>query len=258
MHTQATAGRATPSLPVSKPDNSFTILWMHIFPRQSDSIAAGPFADWLSRARASLRGDAGADVPCGDCTGCCTSGYSVQLRPEDQRARALIPDAWVVRPPGFPSGHLTVPARPDGTCPMLSAGQCSIYAARPQTCRDYDCRVFTAAGIDAGGPDKAVINKRVRQWQFDYPSEADQLAHRAVAATASFIRNHAASFAVRVPTSPMGIAVFAIKAYAVFLDLNIEHKPHKEIAAAILKACKEFDAAEPACHRADAPMCGTL
>jgi len=41
----------------------------------------------------------------------------------------------------------------------------------------------------------------------------------------------------------MGIAVFAIKAYAVFLDPNVDRKPHTEIAEAILKACKEFDAA---------------
>ena len=51
---------------------------------------------------------------------------------------------------------------------MLSCGNCTIYAQRPQTCLDYDCRVFAAAGIDAGGADKAVINRRVHEWRFRF------------------------------------------------------------------------------------------
>ena len=52
-------------------------------------VAAGPFGDWLRRMRRSLQGDEGMDVPCGDCVGCCVSGYSVQLRPEDHRGRTF-------------------------------------------------------------------------------------------------------------------------------------------------------------------------
>src|SRR5688572_25485326 len=107
-----------------------------------ETIAAGAFGHWLSQARESLRGNAGMDVPCGDCTGCCTSSYSVQLRPEDQRALARIPPSLLVRAPGFPPGHMTMPCRSDGTCPMLTADRCTVYADRPQTCLDYDCRIF--------------------------------------------------------------------------------------------------------------------
>ena len=134
------------------------------------TIAAGPFAAWLAAARAALRGDAGIDVPCGDCTGCCTSGYSIQLRPADTRALAAVPAKWLVESAGFAPGQKTLAPRADGTCRMLESGRCTIYADRPQTCLDYDCRVFAAAGIDAGGEDKAVINRRVRAWQFDYPA----------------------------------------------------------------------------------------
>lgn len=186
------------------------------------------------------------DVPCGDCVGCCVSGYSVQLRPEDQRAAARIPASIVVRAPGFAQGHRTVPALPNGSCPMLERGKCSIYVDRPQTCLDYDCRIFAAAGIDAGGEDKVVINERVRAWRFSYPQHADRQEHEAVRAAASFIRSRRDSFTVRVPAGPMGIAVFAIKAYEVFLDPRIDERSDADVARAILDAVRRFDASTSA------------
>jgi Fe-S-cluster containining protein len=210
-----------------------------------DAVAAGPFGSWLEQFRASLRGSGGTDVPCGDCTGCCTSGYSIQLRPDDSKALARIPPELLVSAAGFRRGDLTMAPLPDGVCPMLHAGKCSIYRDRPQTCLDYDCRIFAAAGIDAGGADKAVINRRVRQWRFSYPAESDRLTHQAVLAAAAFIVTKRASFtAGRVPTAPTGIAVLAIKAYAVFLAAEAEAQSDADIAAAILKAGREFDAAE--------------
>ena len=210
----------------------------------SDAVAAGPFGPWLEQFRASLRGSGGTDVPCGDCTGCCTSGYSIQLRPDDRKALARIPSAQLVSAPGFPRGHMTLPALPNGLCPMLQSGKCSIYRDRPQTCLDYDCRIFAAAGIDAGGVDKAVINRRVRQWRFSYLSEADKLVHAAVLAAAEFIQKKRACFGVgRVPTAPTGIAVLAIKAHAVFLAADLEARSDLEVAAAVLDAGRAFDVA---------------
>lgn len=206
----------------------------------SDIVAAGPFSDWLRRMRRSLKGDEGMDVPCGECVGCCVSGYSVQLRPEDARARAQIPAQLLMSPPGFPAGHLTVQPKPDGLCPMLHAGRCTIYHVRPQTCLDYDCRIFAAAGIDAGKP---IIDRRVREWRFSYPSENDRLEHEAVRAAAAFIREHRDSFSVRVPTAPMGTAVFAIKSYAVFLDPDTKAKSPGDIAHAMVEAIRMFDRA---------------
>jgi len=188
-----------------------------------------------------LRGTVGADVPCGDCTGCCTSSYSVQLRPGDRRALAVIPVRLLVNPPGFPAGHRTMLALADGKCPMLDAGKCSIYSDRPQTCHDYDCRIFAAAGIDAGDGDKGVINRRVRQWRFAYPAEEDRQAHAAVMLAAVFVRRRRDSFPVRVPTSPMGIAVFALKTYTVFLAPRLGEMNDRELAQAMLVASRQFD-----------------
>lgn len=204
-------------------------------------VAAGPFSDWLRKMRRSLKGDEGMDVPCGDCVGCCVSGYSLQLRPEDHKAAARIPATFVVSAAGFAKGNLTVRALENGLCPMLDDGKCSIYSVRPQTCLDYDCRIFAAAGIDAGGEDKAVINQRVRQWRFSYPERTDELAHAAVRAAATFIRDRRETFTVRVPAGPMGIAVFAIKAYEVFMESGIGARSDVEVARAIVDAVRRFD-----------------
>lgn len=207
----------------------------------ADSVPAGAFGSWLAQARAALRGNGGTEVPCGDCTGCCTSGYSVQLRPEDKPALAVIPAELLVSAPGFHSEHKTMAALPNGHCPMLTEGRCSIYRHRPQTCLDYDCRIFAAAGIDAGGADKTVINRRVRAWRFDYPTQEDERAHRAVLDAATFIREHSAAFTVHVPTGPMGVAVLALKVYTLFLDPGIQTRKDRDIADDIVRTSRAFD-----------------
>ncbi len=206
-------------------------------------VAAGPFGEWLAEVRASLRGESGTSVPCGDCVGCCVSSYFIPIRPQDTQAFSAIPPHLLVSAPGQPSGHAMMGYLDDGSCPMLHAGKCSIYGQRPQTCRDYDCRIFAAAGIDAGGADKAVINKRVREWQFTYPSHTDQLAHIAVKSAATFIQNNKGSFPNgRAPTAATGIAVLAIKVYEVFLQGDSRSSSDEEIANAIIAASGAFDA----------------
>ncbi len=210
---------------------------------EGDPVDAGEFADWLERFAAALRGDEGTDVPCGDCTGCCTSGYSLQLRPSDGPALALIPAERLLRVPGFAADERTLPARVDGSCQLLEAGRCSIYHARPQTCRDYDCRVFAAAGVDAGGPDKVVINRRVRAWRFRYRDESARQAHDAVRAAARFLieaREAFVAIGARIPGGPMGIAVFALKAHRAFLDRA--YADEKQKARAAIDAARAFDA----------------
>ena len=137
----------------------------------------------------------------------------------------------------------------DGLCPMLVANKCSIYEHRPQTCRAYDCRIFAAAGIPAGGSEKAVINERVRQWKFSYKSEEDRGVHDAVKAAASFVQSHKESFPNgRVPTNPSDIAVVAIKVYPVFLASNLESLSTKEIAEAIVRVSQQFDQSHGEAH----------
>lgn len=204
-------------------------------------VDAGPFSAWLAEFRASLRGRGGTQVPCGACVGCCISSYSILVRPEDTRALAAIPAHLLTNAPAFGAGVKAVGYLRDGTCPMLHAGQCSIYEHRPQTCRDYDCRVFAAAGIDAG-ESKIAINKRVREWRFRYENESDHDAHRAMRAAAAFISEQGECFPEhRFPKSPSGVAVLAAKSHAVFLDAANEARSAVEIAEAIAEAGRTFD-----------------
>lgn len=203
---------------------------------------AGPFSAWLATARESLRSDVGTDVPCGDCVGCCVSSYFIPLRPHDEAALAAVPAELLLDAPASESGNKMMGYRADGTCPMLHERKCKIYHQRPQTCRDYDCRIFAAAGIEAGGPQKAVINDRVQRWRFTYPTHADRLAHDAVLTAATFIRTRKDSFpGGRAPTAPTGIAVLAIKAYTIFLDPQSSTSDDASLAKAIVEASRAFD-----------------
>jgi uncharacterized protein len=139
------------------------------------------------------------------------------------------------------SRHWTVRPNPDGTCPMLNGGQCTIYAERPQTCLDYDCRVFAAAGIAAGGADKAVINQRVREWRFQFATDADRQAHAAIQAAAAFIREKPELFPpATAPHNALGVAALALRVYSVFLPPGPPASA-ADTARAIIAAGAAFD-----------------
>jgi uncharacterized protein len=204
-------------------------------------IAAGPFGQWLQQARAALQGNGGMDVPCGDCVGCCTSSYSILLRPRDA-ALDVVPVKFLSSVPGLAYPHAKMNPLANGHCPMFQQGKCSIYAQRPQTCLDYDCRVFAAAGIPTGD-NRPVINRRIRQWRFTYESTVDSQAHVAVQAAAAFLASHAAMFPNGwLPNNPSGIAVLAVKIYEVFMDACAEQRDVAETAQEIIRASQAFDA----------------
>lgn len=213
---------------------------MGVIPTFAAHIDAGDFGTWLLQTRAMLRGEPGPEVPCGTCVGCCVSSYPVPVRAHEFASLAAIPIEHLATS----ASHRTlIVALPDGRCPMLNADAsgCSIYAHRPLTCRDYDCRIFAAAGIAAGSDERSVINARVRQWRFNYRNTADRLAHVAVTSAAAFIREHALRFQSRAPSTPTGLAVLAIKVYPVFLDSSMQTSAPELIVESILQAAREFD-----------------
>jgi hypothetical protein len=189
--------------------------------------------------RRTLAGGPGMDVACGDCVGCCTSSYFVKVRPHETRALAAIDARFLEDGPS--PGVRMMGYLENGHCPMYSGGGCSIYPDRPETCRTYDCRVFAAAGIPAGGTDKSVINERVARWQFEFPTDEDRREQRAVAAAASFLRQHPVRFpGGHVPSRASEIAVLAVKTYEVFLG---GPRGDREIAASLVAAACAFDGA---------------
>ena len=205
---------------------------------RSESIPAGPFSQWLRAMRAALAGSAGMDVACGDCRGCCTSSLFIKVRAHEKAALGQI-GADNLRPvPGATDGSMLMGFDDRGHCLMFADGACSIYSHRPETCRTYDCRVFTAAGLNAG-PGRSEINDRIASWRFEYPGEHDRDEHRAVTAAANYIRQHVIRLpGGRIPSRPSEVAVLAVKTYEVFLD---PPPSDAEIAAAIIATSREFD-----------------
>lgn len=181
-------------------------------------IPAGCFSSWLRRTRSGLAKEKGSVVNCGTCKACCTSSYFIHIRPEETQALSQINKKLLFPAPGLPKGNVLLGYFENGYCPMMIKNRCSIYEHRPLTCRTYDCRIFTAAGIDAGDADQALINERAKLWRFSYPTQRDADQHEAVKAAALFLQQHAKSFPEGViPRNPSQLALMAIKVYQVFL-----------------------------------------
>jgi hypothetical protein len=202
------------------------------------SINAGTFGDWLRQIRAVLRGERDADVPCGDCVGCCVSSYPILLRVSDKLAREQVPEERLIGPARSGERWL-MGYRDDGSCPFLCGGRCSIYADRPQTCRDYDCRIYAAAGLIPDGS-RPVIAARVRAWRFAYESDQDRSEAQAVSRAAQFIRAHQALFPASMRAgSATAAAVLAVKTYPMFLA--DEQRSPTDVAQRVMDAARIFD-----------------
>ena len=200
-------------------------------------LPAGNFSTWLRAMRAALAGGPGMDVACGDCVGCCTSSYYIKVRAHEADALRHIPPAKLAPSPGEPGTQL-MGFDAAGHCPMFAAGGCSIYPHRPDTCRTYDCRVFTAAGMQAGAG-RTTINERIARWRFEFAGEHERREQRAVQAAASFLRQHPVRFpGGYIPSHPSEVAALAVKSYTVFLDRVPDDA---EAATGIVDACRAFD-----------------
>jgi hypothetical protein len=200
-------------------------------------LDAGAFGAWLTGMRRALRHQADADVPCGDCCACCSTGHFVHIAPGEHETLVRVPRGLLFPAPGLPSGHVVLPYDDRGRCPLLDeGGRCTIYAHRPLTCRTYDCRVFAAGGIDA---DRDEITRRARRWRFSFPAPADVQQLGAVAAAARWIPAHAAAFpGGAVPEDPAQLAVLAVDVAEVFLPGGVASTgaDDEAIVAAVVRA----------------------
>jgi hypothetical protein len=207
-------------------------------------IDAGPFGEWLAAMRAVLRGERDADVPCGDCVGCCVSSYPIPLRPRDEVARAQVPEQMLIGA-ALPGRDWLMGYRDDGSCPFFAACSCSIYAHRPQTCRDYDCRIYAATGLLPDG-NRPLIQQRVRSWQFECDSAADRAAAAAVRSSAQFIREHAGLFPPRMrAASATAASVLAVKTYEIFLSAETAETAPDETVRRVIGSAAAFDRRQP-------------
>jgi Fe-S-cluster containining protein len=167
----------------------------------------------------------------------------VALRAEDEALVPLVPAWLLLEPEDAPEGLRYMGYREDGTCPMLVKRQCRVYAQRPQTCRDFDCRIFTAAGIASAGKDKPLIDERLSVWRFSYASAEDFAAHEAIQAAAAFLQGEAREVpGFHFPVAPIAIAGLALKAHTVFMNGNAAGQTAAELARAVVDVARGFEA----------------
>ncbi len=183
-------------------------------------LPAGSFSSWVKHTNSAVADKGTADVPCGTCIACCTSSYFIHVGPDEVETLKRIPKALLFPAPGLPKGNVLMGYDEQGRCPMLKNRQCSIYDHRPKTCRNYDCRIFPAAGIESDG--RELINRQIRRWKFSYASPVDRVEHEAVQTAAKFLREHADRFPKgAIPAGATQLAILAIRVFDVFLEPEI-------------------------------------
>ena len=207
-------------------------------------VSAGVFSSWLRRCRYMLLADTGMDVPCGDCRACCTSSKFVTVRPDEKVTLSRIPEKYLFRAPLQPGGNLVMGYDENGHCPMFRENRCTIYHDRPAACRNFDCRVFSAAGVQPDGKDAAIC-RQVNLWKFEYPCDSDRYLHKCVGDAARFIKDKPHRFpGGRVPEDTVQIAISSIKACTVFITEQngpAIGQTDKAAAVRIVQAVREFD-----------------
>jgi Fe-S-cluster containining protein len=132
----------------------------------------------------------------------------VHIGPDEAETLAHIPAQLLFPAPGLPEGNVVLGYDENGHCPMLIDDACSIYEHRPRTCRTYDCRVFTATGVEIDDTQQVAIAQRARRWRFAFPAELDRIERDAVRAAATFVSE---------PANATQHAVLAIERYEDFL-----------------------------------------
>ena len=159
----------------------------------------------------------------------------IHVRPSETKTIRRIPRALLFEAPGLPKGHLLMGYDEQGRCPMLVDDRCSIYEDRPQTCRDFDCRIFAATALSDDHETQAIIAQRVREWVFHYASEEERQEHATLQAAAAFLEKNRSLFPPgSLPNQPGSLAIVAIRIYRLFA--GIAQKANADIAHAIARA----------------------
>ncbi len=195
---------------------------MNKLAKNSDLSDSMKFSSWLREFTGTLKGINDGRVPCGECVVCCTSSYFIHIKPTDTESIQHIPKELMFPAPGLPEGHYLLGHDEKGHCPMFKGGQCSIYPYRPETCRQYDCRVFPATGIFPDDETSEIFRK-AKDWKFDVSSVEDIEALEAVRASANFVEKYHDLFPKEfIPSNSPQRAVLAIRVHSEFIGIDGE------------------------------------
>lgn len=210
-----------------------------------NKLNAGVFSVWLSGIRDSIQNNIAIEVPCGNCHACCTSSLFIHIKHEETQtlrniSKNLLFDAPYLSESSYLLGYLF-----NGNCPLFKENRCSIYESRPNTCKKFDCRIFTAAGLKADDHFKSQISNQAERWEFSFPNEIDKIEFKALNRTVNFIKENKELFPVEIfPALNSELAILSIKVYkALINDLSNQNtiEIKKIIVNNILRELKHFD-----------------
>jgi len=141
----------------------------------------------------------------------------IHIKPSEKKTIRRIPPELLFQAPWRPKGHLLLGYNEQGHCLMLVDNKCSIYDARPQSCRDYDCRVFAATGVAVDATRQPEIAKRVAAWVFEHESAESREEEARLKSAAAFLCQNRDLFPPEsIPYNPSEIALLAIGIYRAF------------------------------------------
>lgn len=187
----------------------------------ASDLHVGRFSLWLNQFVSSLEGKNDANVPCNKCVACCTSSYFIHIKPTDKESLRHIPKPLLFPAPGLPKGNFLLGYNEKGHCPLFQNEKCSIYDYRPETCRQYDCRVYPATGLSLENEEKPLISFQAQRWHFETSSAIDLDAFEAVQMAAEFIVKYAGYFPNGfIPNSTPQKAIMAIRIHELFTGLD--------------------------------------
>lgn len=186
-----------------------------------EKINAGEFSGWISDFIRTMRGMGEGNVPCGGCVECCTSSKFIHIRPTDMLAIKHIPKEIMFQAPGLPARHYLLGYDEKGHCPMFNEGQCSIYEFRPETCRQYDCRVLAVSGLDVS-EEGDEIAKKVSSWKFEYNTSESMELSEAVKLAGYFLSEYSSCFPKgMIPLTGAQLSVLAVRVHLEFVGQSV-------------------------------------
>lgn len=205
---------------------------------------AGEFADWVGAFGDAMKGKGLGVVPCAACVACCTSSKFILVRPCDHEARSVIPEDVLFPAPGMPKGFHLMGYDERGHCPMFINGKCSIYHARPQTCRQYDCRALAATESYCDDEGEEIVSK-ARHWRFSFEDEKSVEIAAAIKRSMSFLQAHSGQFpGGYLPRGSAQLSALAIRVHSHFIDHESSRMTPREMAHAIVASYPVGDAAK--------------
>ena len=196
---------------------------------------AGEFSDWINSFLGTMKGESSGDVPCGDCVGCCTSSKFVLVRPTDFEAISIIPEELLFPAPGLPKGYQLMGYDEQGHCPMFKSGKCSIYELRPETCKQYDCRVLAATGANIEGESKEIV-ETITSWQFEFSGNESRNKEKALKRAMLFLKENSEFFPRGyIPNTDSQISALAVRIYKEFINIKANSVAIDELVTKITK-----------------------